>query len=106
MCGTPVGCLAERFVRGRMRVGGSLALGQALSRPAYAGERVREITRRNRGHRAEDVIGELRGYVLGWLDYYKLSCTCTVIERLAEWVRRRVRSYYWKQWKVMSGGHS
>ncbi|MBK1829094.1 hypothetical protein JIN81_18835, partial [Haloferula rosea] len=23
----------------------------------------------------------------------------TVIERLAEWVRRRVRLYYWKQWK-------
>ena len=37
--------------------------------------------------------------VIGWLHYYKLSCTYTVIERLAEWVRRRVRLYYWKQWK-------
>lgn len=62
-------------------------------------ERVREITRRNRGHRVQDVIGELRWYVLGWLNYYKLSCTYTVVERLAEWVRRRVRLYYWKQWK-------
>ena len=62
-------------------------------------ERVREITRRNRGHRVQDVIDELRRYVLGWLNYYKLSCTYTVIERLAEWVRRRVRLYYWKQWK-------
>lgn len=62
-------------------------------------ERVRAITRRNRGHAVEDVIGELRRYVLGWLNYYKLSCTYTVIERLAEWVRRRVRLYYWKQWK-------
>jgi len=31
-----------------------------------------------------------------WLNYYKLGCTYTVIERLAEWVRRRVRLYYWK----------
>jgi RNA-directed DNA polymerase len=62
-------------------------------------QRVREITRRNRGHRVQDVIDELRQYVLGWLNYYKLSCTYTVIERLAEWVRRRVRLYYWKQWK-------
>lgn len=69
-------------------------------------QRVREITRRNRGHRVQDVIDELRLYVVGWLNYYKLSCTYSVIKRLAEWVRRRVRLYYWKQWKAMSGGHS
>lgn len=62
-------------------------------------ERVREITRRNRGHAVQEVIDELRRYVIGWLNYYKLSCTYTVIERLAEWIRRRVRLYYWKQWK-------
>jgi len=62
-------------------------------------QRVREITRRNRGHRVQDVIDELRLYVVGWLNYYKLSCTYSVIKRLAEWVRRRVRLYYWKQWK-------
>ena len=62
-------------------------------------QRVREITRRNRGHRVKDVIDELRKYVIGWLNYYKLSCTYSVIKRLAEWVRRRVRLYYWKQWK-------
>jgi RNA-directed DNA polymerase len=62
-------------------------------------ERVREITRRNRGHRVQDVIDELRGYILGWLNYYKLSATYTVVLELSEWVRRRVRLYYWKQWK-------
>jgi len=59
-------------------------------------QRVREITRRNRGHRVQVVIDELRLYVRGWLNYYKLSCTYTVIKRLAEWLRRRVRLYYWK----------
>jgi RNA-directed DNA polymerase len=62
-------------------------------------ERVREITRRNRGHRVQDVIDELRLYVLGWLNYYKLSATYSVVIELAEWLRRRVRLYYWKQWK-------
>src|SRR5690606_8569491 len=62
-------------------------------------ERVREITRRNRGHRVQDVIGELDRYVRGWLNYYKLSSTYKEVLALSVWVRRRVRLYYWKQWK-------
>jgi RNA-directed DNA polymerase len=62
-------------------------------------ERVREITRRNRGHRAQDVIDELRLYVTGWLNYFGISHTFKVVLELGDWVRRRVRLYYWKQWK-------
>jgi len=62
-------------------------------------QRVREITRRNRGHRVQDVIDELRRYVTGWLNYFSLSDTYTALLELDEWVRRRVRLYYWKQWK-------
>ena len=62
-------------------------------------ERIREITSRNRGHRVKDVIDELNLYVRGWLNYYKLSSTYSEVKDLAEWVRRRVRLYYWKQWK-------
>jgi len=72
--------------------------------------RVREITRRNRGHRVQDVIDELRSYVNGWLHYFGLSHTYSALLELDEWVRRRVRLYYpptrgryggtgWKQWK-------
>jgi RNA-directed DNA polymerase len=62
-------------------------------------QRVREITRRNRGHRVQDVIDELRRYVTGWLHYFGISDTYTALLELDEWVRRRVRLYYWKQWK-------
>jgi RNA-directed DNA polymerase len=62
-------------------------------------ERVREITSRNRGHRVQDVIGELWLYISGWLNYFGISNTCRVVLELADWVRRRVRLYYWKQWK-------
>ncbi|MCB1133269.1 MAG: hypothetical protein KDN05_19265, partial [Verrucomicrobiae bacterium] len=62
-------------------------------------ERIREITSRNRGHRVKDVIDELNLFVRGWLNYFKLSSTYSEVKDLAEWVRRRVRLYYWKQWK-------
>lgn len=62
-------------------------------------QRVREITRRNRGHRVQDVVDELRRYVTGWLNYFGISHTYNQVVELAEWVRRRVRLYYWKQWK-------
>jgi RNA-directed DNA polymerase len=62
-------------------------------------ERIKEITSRNRGHRVQTVIDELNLYVLGWLNYYKLSSTYKEVRALSVWVRRRVRLYYWKQWK-------
>ena len=62
-------------------------------------ERIREITSRNRGHKVQTVIDELNLYVRGWLNYYKLSSTYKEVLALSVWVRRRVRLYYWKQWK-------
>lgn len=62
-------------------------------------ERVREITSRNRGCRVADVINELRLYITGWINYFGISHTYKVVMELSEWVRRRVRLYYWKQWK-------
>lgn len=62
-------------------------------------ERVKEITSRNRGHNVQTVIDELNRYIRGWLNYYKLSSTYAEVKDLSEWVRRRVRLYYWKQWK-------
>lgn len=62
-------------------------------------QRIREITSRNRGHAVQDVIGELRRYVVGWMNYFGLSHTYKVVLELDAWLRRRVRLYYWKQWK-------
>ena len=62
-------------------------------------ERIREITSRNRGHKIQTVIGELDSYIRGWLTYFRLSATYTEVLALSQWIRRRVRLYYWKQWK-------
>lgn len=62
-------------------------------------QRVREITKRNRGVNVQTVITELQQYVTGWLNYFGLSYTYTEVVQMSEWIRRRVRLYYWKSWK-------
>ena len=61
--------------------------------------RVKEITRRNRGHAIAAVIAELRRYAVGWMNYFGISQTYREVLELDEWIRRRVRLYHWKQWK-------
>jgi RNA-directed DNA polymerase len=42
---------------------------------------------------------ELTHYLRGWLGYFGKCQTPSVLHRLEEWVRRRLRSAIWKQWK-------
>ena len=62
-------------------------------------ERVREITSRNGGRSIDQVIGELRGYLLGWKEYFRLADTPNVFRTLDEWIRHRLRAVQLKQWK-------
>jgi RNA-directed DNA polymerase len=62
-------------------------------------KRVREITTRNRGVSAKEMVAELRRYVTGWLGYFGISNTYKELLELEAWIRRKVRVYYWKQWK-------
>jgi RNA-directed DNA polymerase len=62
-------------------------------------ERVRELTRRTRGISIERMAEELTQYLRGWLGYFGKCETPSVLHRLEEWVRRRLRSVLWKQWK-------
>ena len=61
-------------------------------------QRVREITRRNRGQNVQFVINELRRYATGWMNYFGISHTYAMVLELDEWMRRRLRLYHWKQW--------
>jgi RNA-directed DNA polymerase len=63
-------------------------------------ERVREITSRTRGVSFEKVVEELTVYLRGWRGYFGFCQTPSVLQSLEEWVRRRLRSYQWKQWKT------
>jgi RNA-directed DNA polymerase len=62
-------------------------------------ERVREITARSNGKSMRQRIPILRRYVTGWLTYYGHSRSYSQLLTLDQWLRRRVRLCYWKQWK-------
>jgi hypothetical protein len=62
--------------------------------------RVRELTGRSWGvsmrHRLEALAQCLRG----WMGYFGISQYYRPIPELDEWLRRRVRMCYWKQWRL------
>jgi len=62
-------------------------------------KRIRELTRRTRGVSIERMAEELSRYLRGWLGYFGRCQTPSVLERLEGWLRRRLRSVIWKQWK-------
>ena len=62
-------------------------------------ERVRQITGRSRGRSLSSVIAELRSYLVGWKEYFRLTEMQSVFRDLDQWIRRRVRMVQLKQWK-------
>jgi RNA-directed DNA polymerase len=62
-------------------------------------ERVRELTSRTRGVGIERMAEELAQYLRGWIGYFGKCETPSVLESLEKWLRRRLRSAIWKQWK-------
>lgn len=62
-------------------------------------DRVRAITRRNRGVSMSHRYQELRWYFQGWVGYFGLVPIKSCFRELDKWVRRRIRSCYWKQWR-------
>ena len=62
-------------------------------------ERIRELTRRTRGISVDQMIGALKRYLTGWRGYFGFCETPSVLQRLDEWVRRRIRCFFWNQWK-------
>jgi RNA-directed DNA polymerase len=63
-----------------------------------AKRRIRQITRRSRGVCLEQMVKELNIYLRGWLGYYRLVETPTILRDLDSWIRRRLRCFIMKQW--------
>jgi group II intron reverse transcriptase/maturase len=65
-------------------------------------DRIRKITKRNRGRSIKVILEELKRYTVGWLGYYSLANMKSRLKQLDGWVRRKLRTYIWKQWKRVS----
>jgi RNA-directed DNA polymerase len=61
-------------------------------------DKVREITKRNRGVNFHQVIQELNLVIIGWSNYFSLANKwLSTIRDLDSWIRRRLRCYKLKQ---------
>jgi RNA-directed DNA polymerase len=65
-------------------------------------EKIRELTRRNKGVSIERMAEKLTWYLRGWIGYFGKCQTPSVLESLDQWIRRRLRSVIWRQWRLGS----
>jgi RNA-directed DNA polymerase len=62
-------------------------------------QRVRAITARSGGRSIPTVVAELRGYLVGWKEYFRLADTPGIFRELDKWIGHRLRAIQLKQWK-------
>jgi RNA-directed DNA polymerase len=61
--------------------------------------RVRQLTGRSWGVSMDCRMEKLSEYLRGWMAYFALSEMYSPVPQLDEWIRRRLRMCYWKQWR-------
>jgi RNA-directed DNA polymerase len=91
----PVG--ERKFLGHRLLLNGKLGI--APKSVKRAKEKVRQITRRNRGVSLAQVMVELNLFLVGWINYYRNAACRFELQRLDEWIRRKLRCYRLKQCK-------
>jgi len=61
--------------------------------------KIRQLTARSNGWSNATRIEKLKQYIRGWVNYFKIADIKTLLKETDEWMRRRIRMIYWKQWK-------
>ena len=61
--------------------------------------KIRILTRRNQSRTIDEVLRRLQQYTTGWLNYYAIADMKDIIRHRNEWIRRKLRTFLWKQWK-------
>jgi RNA-directed DNA polymerase len=85
------------FLGHRLLPGGRLGLApKSLDR---AKDKLRQITRRNRGVSLERMIAEVNGFVTGWVTYFRHAACKSTLGEIDEWLRRKLRCVRLKQCK-------
>ena len=61
--------------------------------------RLKVLTSRNNGWGNDRRVSKLTQFIRGWVNYFSLADMKQVLRSTDEWLRRRIRAVYWKQWK-------
>ena len=48
---------------------------------------------------------KLKQAIVGWINYFAIADMKSILKKIDEWVRRRVRMCFWKQWKKIRTKH-
>src|SRR6202045_1770049 len=75
------------------------ASGASRQKPSTNSRRRSDLTRRTRGISLRQLIEDLTPYLIGWRGYFGFCQTPRVLSNLEAWIRRRLRSYLWRQWQ-------
>lgn len=78
---------------------GSVCYGLAQKTVAAFRAKAKEITRRRRAVSLRQVVEELKVFMRGWKQYFKLSDTTSIFRDLDKWIRRRLRAYQLHLWR-------
>jgi len=87
----------RKFLGYRLLTDGRLTIAPASLQRAQ--DRIREITRRNRGVSFERMISELNSFTTGWVTYFRFAAGKSPFQRLDGWIRRKLRCVRLKQRK-------
>ena len=69
-------------------------------------QKLKELTGRSNAMSMEERREKLRQCIIGWLNYFGMADMKATAKALDEWLRRRLRMCYWKQWKKISTRHN
>jgi RNA-directed DNA polymerase len=79
----------RQFLGHRLTASGQMGIApKSLKR---AKDRLRRITRRNRGISLDKMIGEVNSFATGWVMYYRHAQCQSVLRDLDGWLRRKLR---------------
>lgn len=85
------------FLGHGINIDGSLLLSRSSERRLK--EKLRQITRRNRGRSFEQIIAEVNRRLQGWLYYFRYAKMKIRLRNLESWLKHRLRCYRLKQCK-------
>lgn len=61
--------------------------------------KIKERTGRSDGIGEIARIKRLNDMLRGWVNYYRIADAKSALEKIDQWMRRRIKIWYWKQWK-------
>jgi len=66
-------------------------------------EKCKAITQRSNGKSTKEMINQLKPIVTGWVNYFIIAKAKSVMQKIDERVRTRLRIGKWKEWKHAKG---